>query len=162
MVPEIHTNGCKLAKEPVISRRRSARRGGTGYSPAARPRALASWALSPQAVEAIRAQILLGVGQRRAVLAYRDATIVGLQYGLATRNQEVWGLRWTSLNGEFAWVSEVLSYGQLEHNGARPHAAPSDAPPYPAPCEKTSSTGARSSENPGTQPATPTSSSPET
>jgi integrase len=116
-VPEIHTNGCKLAKEPVISRRRSAQRGGTGYAPAARPRALASWALSPQAVEAIRAQILLSAGQRRAILAHRDATIVSLQYGLATRNQEVWGLRWSSLNAEFAWVSEVLSYGQLEQWG---------------------------------------------
>ena len=43
---EIHANGCKLAKEPVISRRRSAQRGGTGYAPATRPRPLASWALT--------------------------------------------------------------------------------------------------------------------
>jgi integrase len=113
-VPEIYTNGCKLAKEPVVSRRRSARRGGTGYAPAGRPRPLASWALSPQAVEAIRAQILSGAGRRGAILAHRDATIVCLQYGLAIRNQELWALRWTSLNGDFAWVSEVLSYGQLE------------------------------------------------
>lgn len=65
-VPEIYTNGCKLAKEPVVSRRRSAQRGGTGYAPAGRPRPLPSWALSPQAVEAIRAQILSGVGRRSA------------------------------------------------------------------------------------------------
>jgi hypothetical protein len=53
LVPEIETNGCKLAKEPIISSRRSARRGGTGYGPGASPRPLASWALSPQAVEGI-------------------------------------------------------------------------------------------------------------
>jgi hypothetical protein len=120
-VPEIQTNGCRLAREPVVSRRRSARRGGTGYAPAARPRPLPSWALSPQAVEAIRAQILLGVDGREAILAHRDATIVGLQYGLATRNQEVWGLRWSSLNGKFAWVTEVLSCGQLEQWGKTEH-----------------------------------------
>jgi hypothetical protein len=120
-VPEIHTNGCKLAKEPVVSRRRSVRRGGTGYAPAARPRPLPSWALSPQAVEAIRAYMLLGVGRREAILAHRDATIVSLQYGLATRNQEVWGLRWLSLDAEFAWVTEVLSCGQLEQWGKTEH-----------------------------------------
>jgi hypothetical protein len=116
-VPEIHSNGCKLAREPAVSRRRSARRGGTGYAPATRPRPLPGWALSPQAVEAIRTQMLLGVDGRGAILAHRDATIVSLQYGLAARNQEVWGLRWMSLNGEFAWVTEVLSCGQLEQWG---------------------------------------------
>jgi hypothetical protein len=121
-VPEIHTNGCRLAREPVVSSRRSAqRRGGTGYAPAVRPRPLPSWALSPQAVEVIRAQMLLGVGRREAILAHRDTTIVSLQYGLATRNQEVWGLRWLSLDGEFAWVTEVLSCGQLEQWGKTQH-----------------------------------------
>jgi hypothetical protein len=120
-VPEIHTNGCKLAKEPIVSRRRSARRGGTGYAPAVRPRPMASWALSPQAVEAIRAQMLLATGGREAILARRDATIVSLQYGLATRNQEVWGLRWLSLNGDFVWVTEVLSSGRLEQWGKTEH-----------------------------------------
>jgi integrase len=115
--PEIHTNGCKLAKEPVISRRRSARRGGTGYAPPARPRALASWALSPQAVEAIREQMFLGADRRGAILGHRDATIVSLQYGLAIRSQEVWALRWGSLDGNFAWVAEVLSCGRLEQWG---------------------------------------------
>lgn len=42
---------------------------------------------------------------------------MSLQYGLATRNQEVWGLRWTSLNADVARVSEVLSYGRLERWG---------------------------------------------
>jgi hypothetical protein len=127
-VPEIHTNGCKLAKEPVVSRRRSARRGGTGYAPAVRPRPLASWALSPQAVEAIRAQILSGTARRGAILAHRDATIVSLQYGLATRNQEVWGLRWLSLNGDFVWVTEVLSSGRLEQWGKTEHSTERRAP----------------------------------
>jgi hypothetical protein len=103
LVPEIETNGCRLAKEPVISRRRSARRGGTGYAPAAPPRTLASWALSPQAVEAIRAQMLRCGERGNALLTHRDATIVSLQYGLATRNQETWGLRWSSIDAYFAW-----------------------------------------------------------
>ncbi|HXB64681.1 MAG TPA: hypothetical protein VNV42_07380 [Solirubrobacteraceae bacterium] len=116
-VPEVETNGCRLAKEPVISHRRSARRGGTGYGSAVPPRTLAGWALSPQAVEAIRAQMLRGGERGNALLAHRDATIVSLQYGLATRNQEVWGLRWSSIDAYFAWVTEVISYGRLEHWG---------------------------------------------
>ncbi len=56
-------------------------------------------------------------GRGNALLAHRDATIVSLQYGLATRNQEVWGLRWSSIDGHFAWVTEVISYGRLEHWG---------------------------------------------
>ena len=71
-VPEIQTNGCKLAREPVVSRRRSARTGGTGYTPVVRARPLPSWALSPQAVEAIRAQMLLCPARRKAILAHRD------------------------------------------------------------------------------------------
>jgi hypothetical protein len=70
-VPEIQTNGCKLAREPVVSRRRSARTGGTGYTPVVRARPLPSWALSPQAVEAIRAQMLLCPAPRKAILAPR-------------------------------------------------------------------------------------------
>jgi hypothetical protein len=91
--------------------------GGTGYAPDVPKRPLVSWALSPQAVEAIRAQMLVRVKRREAILAHRDRTIVSLQYGLATRNQEVWGLRWLSLDGEFAWITEVLSSGQLEQWG---------------------------------------------
>lgn len=120
-VPEIHTNGCKLAREPVISRRRSARTGGTGYAPAVRTRPLPSWALSPQAVEAIRAQMSLRLALREAILAYRDATIVSLQYGMASRNQELWGLRWSSLDGGFVWVTEVLSNGELQQWGKTEH-----------------------------------------
>lgn len=116
LVLEIETNGCSLAKEPVVRARRSARRGGTGYGPGVPPRPLASWALSPQAVEAIRAQMLRGE-RGDALLAHRDAMIVSLQYGLATRNQEAWGLRWFSIDAHFAWVTEVISYGRLEHWG---------------------------------------------
>ncbi len=123
LVPEIQTNGCGLANEPRVNRRRSMRAGGTGYAPARRRRGLgvASWALSPQAVEAIRAQMLLRVKARREILRQRDAMVVSLQYGLGARNQEVWGLRWASLAGEFAWVMEVLSCGQLTEWGKTEH-----------------------------------------
>jgi hypothetical protein len=105
LVPEIEINGCGLAIEPRGNRHRSLRAGGTGYTPAARRSGplVASWALSPQAVEAIRAQMLARVDGRRKILAQRDAMVVSLQYGLAARSQEVWGLRWMSLAGEFAW-----------------------------------------------------------
>jgi len=58
-----------------------------------------------------------GGKQGDALLARRDATIVSLQYGLATRNQELWGLRRSSIDASFAWVTEVISYGRLEHWG---------------------------------------------
>jgi hypothetical protein len=123
LVPEIQTNGCGLANEPRVNRRRSMRAGDTGYAPARRRRGLgvASWALSPQAVEAIRAQMLLRANARREILTQRDAMVVSLQYGLGARNQEVWGLRWASLVGEFAWVMEVLSCGQLTEWGKTEH-----------------------------------------
>jgi integrase len=123
LVPEIQTNGCGLANEPRVNRRRSMRHGGTGYAPAGRRHGLGvlSWALSPQAVEAIRAQMLTRVTGRPKILAQRDAIVVSLQYGLGARNQEIWGLRWASLNGEFAWVLEVLSCGQLHQWGKTEH-----------------------------------------
>lgn len=123
LVPEIEINGCSLVAEPRGNKRRSLRGGGTGYAPAARRRGplVASWALSPQAVEAIRAQILARIKGRREILAHRDAMVVSLQYGLAARNQEVWGLRWMSLADEYAWVLEVLSCGQLDEWGKTEH-----------------------------------------
>ncbi len=124
VVPEIQTNGCGLANESRVKRRRSMRHGGTGYTPVRRPSGLgvASWALSPRAVEAIRAQMLLrGVGRNGELLAHRNAMVVSLQYGLCARNQEVWALRWASLDSEFAWVLEVLSCGQLEEWGKTEH-----------------------------------------
>jgi len=123
MVPGIQTNGCSLATEPRVNRRRSMRHGGTGYASTGRRRGLGipSWALSPQAVEAIRAEMLLRVNGRSEIFAHRDAMIVSLQYGLGARNQEVWALRWSSLDGEFAWVLEVLSSGQLNAWGKTKH-----------------------------------------
>jgi hypothetical protein len=120
-IPEVQTNGCLLANERTTNRRRSARRDGTGYAPATRRRPLARWALSPQAVEAIREQMLLRVQQRDPILANRDATIVSLQYALAARNQEVWALRWMSLIGGFAWVTDVLTGGHIEEWGKTEH-----------------------------------------
>jgi hypothetical protein len=126
LVPEIQTNGCGLANEPHVNRRRSIRHGGTGYAPTGRRRGLgvASWALSPQAVEAIRAEMLLRIDGRHGILAQRDAMIASLQYGLCARNQEVWGLRWASLDGEFVWVLEALSSGQLNDWGKTEHSTP--------------------------------------
>jgi len=125
LVPEIQTNGAILANEPRVNHRRSARRGGTGYVPAARRRSsrTPNWALSPQAVEAIRAQMLLAVEGREEILALRDAVIVSLQYGLCARNQEVWGLRWRSVHQTFAEVVEVISHGQLDEWGKTEHSA---------------------------------------
>jgi hypothetical protein len=58
---------------------------------------------------------------RDQILAQRDAIVVSLQYGLCARNQEVWGLRWACLAGEFAWVLEVLSCGRLDEWGKTEH-----------------------------------------
>ncbi|HXC45861.1 MAG TPA: hypothetical protein VNU24_04585, partial [Solirubrobacteraceae bacterium] len=123
LVPEIETNGCTLAPAAPGKRRRSLRSGGTGYEPGPRRHGplVPSWALSPQAVEAIRAQMLHRAQGREKVLAHRDAIIVSLQYGLCARNQEVWGLRWSSLQGNFAWVLEVLSNGRLDEWGKTAH-----------------------------------------
>jgi hypothetical protein len=119
LVPEIEINGCRLATEPRGNKRRSLRAGGTGYAP--HGHRTPGWALSPQAVEAIRAEILKPACRREEILAHRDAIVVSLQYGLCARNQEVWGLRWSSLIGEFAWVLEVLSCGRLDTWGKTEH-----------------------------------------
>jgi hypothetical protein len=123
LVIEIETNGCKLAAEPRGTKRRSLRAGGTGYAPRGRRRGslVPSWALSPQAVEAIRTEMLKRTSGRDQILAQRDAMIVSLQYGLCMRNQELWGMRWSSLEGEFAWVLEVLSNGRLDEWGKTAH-----------------------------------------
>lgn len=123
LVSEIHTNGCSFAPEPRGNIRRSLRSGGTGYEPGPRRHGphVPAWALSPQAVEAIRAQMLARAEGREQILAQRDATVVSLQYGLCARNQEVWGLRWSSLQDQFAWVLEVLSNGRLDEWGKTEH-----------------------------------------
>jgi hypothetical protein len=123
LVGEIQTNGCSFAPEPRGNTRRSLRSGGTGYEPGPRRHGplVPAWALSPQAVEAIRAQMLARAEGREPILARRDAMVVSLQYGLCARNQEVWGLRWSSLQDGFAWVLEVLSQGRLDEWGKTEH-----------------------------------------
>jgi integrase len=125
VVPEVQTNGCLLANERTQTRRRSARRGGTGVAASGRRlrSLLPSWALSPQAIEAIRAQMLMRVESRDPILAARDAMIVSLQYGLGARNQEVCGLRWMSIGDTFADIVEVISWGQLDEWGKTEHSA---------------------------------------
>jgi integrase len=123
LVPEIETNGCLLANERMTNRRRSARNGGNGQRSRGRRHGsqVPSWALSPQAVEAIRCQLLARVERRDPILAQRDATIVSLQYGLGARNQEVWGLRWASVTETFADIVEVISWGELNEWGKTAH-----------------------------------------
>ena len=124
-VPEVHTNGCILANERTTNRRRSVRARGTGAGSHGRKRRskTQSWALSPQAVEAIRSQMLTRVGtgrpgnRRDPILAKRDAIIASLHYGLAARPQEIWGIRWTSINEMFAEIIEVISWGELDEYG---------------------------------------------
>jgi hypothetical protein len=70
LVGEIRTNGCSFAPEPRGNIRRSLRSGGTGYEPGPRRHGplVPAWALSPQAVEAIRAQMLARTEGRKAIL----------------------------------------------------------------------------------------------
>jgi hypothetical protein len=123
LVPEVSTNGCLLANERTVNRRRSARRGSTGRAASGRRRGsqIPGWALSPPAVEAIRDQMLLRVKQRDPILPHRDAMIVSLQYGLASRNQEMYGLRWMSMKEAFAEIVEVISEGELDEWGKTAH-----------------------------------------
>lgn len=119
LIEEVKTNGCLLATERTRSRRRSNRSEATGRGTTGR-RAncqVPAWALSPQAVEAIREQMLLRVTGRDPILALRDATVVSTQYGLAARNREVWGLRWERLDEEFAEILQVISRGELDEYG---------------------------------------------
>jgi integrase len=122
-IPEIQTNGCILATERTTTRRRSIRSGATGRGSRERKRGtqIPSWALSPQAVEAIRLQMLARVRLRDPILAERDAIAVSLQYGLAARPQEVWGIRWTSITETFADIVEVISWGELDQYGKTEH-----------------------------------------
>ncbi len=119
LVPEIKTNGCILANERSSSRRRSVRRGGTGRAAPTRRSGsqVPSWALSPQAIEAIRDAMLARVYNRDPIYAERDAALLSLQYGMASRNQEAYGMRWRSLEEDFAEIVEVISYGKLEEWG---------------------------------------------
>jgi hypothetical protein len=118
-VPEISTNGCILANERSSSRRRSVRRGSTGAAARGRRRGsqIPSWALSPQAIEAIRDACISRVENRDPIFAERDAMIVSLQYGLAGRSQDVFAIRWRSIGDAFAEIVEVISWGTLDEWG---------------------------------------------
>jgi integrase len=123
LVPEIQTNGCLLANERVGNRRKSARRT-SGRSTVRRcGEEIRSWALAPRAVELIRAEMLArAVRARRPLMAYRNATLVSLQFGLGLRNQEVYGIRWSTFDGERARIVEVLSWNELDELGKTEHA----------------------------------------
>jgi integrase len=125
-VPEITTNGCLLANEGAGARRRSERRGGTGIPAPGRRHGsqTPSWALSPHALEATRAALLARRAQRDPILAQRDAIIASLQYGLATRSQETFAIRWRAIGATFAEIVEVIAYGHLEQWGKTPASIP--------------------------------------
>ena len=127
LVPEIQTNGCLLANEKVGNRRKSVR-GKLGRG-AVRRRGeeIRRWALAPMAVEFIRAEMLArATDARRPLLAYRDATEMSIQFGLGLRNQEVYGMRWSSLDRGRAQIVEVLSWNEFgrvgqDRTGHRPY-----------------------------------------
>ncbi len=139
--PDQRVHPCQRAhrqQTPLRPKRRH-RRGGS------RPQtriADTSWALSPQAVEAIRAQMLLRSKDRDPIFAQRDAAVVSLQYGLGARNQEVWGMRWMSLHASYAEVVEVVSWGALDEWGKTEHSTERRTPSQ-ASRSKISRSGAR-------------------
>ena len=116
LVPELETNGCLLANERVSNRRKSMRANGTARSTRRHGSEIRGWALSPLAVELLRREMLAGSGKHLdEILDRRDAIILTIQFGLALRNQEVHGLRWSSFpDGARAVISEVLSHDTLE------------------------------------------------
>ena len=132
LVPEIQTNGCLLANEKVGNRRKSVRGQQGRRSARRRGEEIRSWALAPMAVELIRSDMLArAIGARRPLIAYRDATLVSIQFGLGLRNQEVYGMRWSALDRERAHIVEVLSWNQLDEWGKTEHAT-GRAPKVPA------------------------------
>lgn len=123
LVSEIQTNGCLLANEKVGNRRKSVRGKHGRGTVRRRGEEIQSWALSPMAVELIRARMLArAAGARRPILACRDAMLVSIQFGLGLRNQEVYGIRWSALDHERAQIIEVLSWNELDALGKTEHA----------------------------------------
>ncbi|MGO9490389.1 MAG: hypothetical protein ACLQBB_15360 [Solirubrobacteraceae bacterium] len=119
VAPGIETNGCLLANERVSNRRKSMRASGAAASVRRRGAAVSGWALSPTSVELIRAQMLCEApGGSPTLIAQRDAIVVSLQFGLALRNQEVFGLRWSSFVDQHrARIKEVLGWDALDSRG---------------------------------------------
>ena len=128
----LSTNGC-LTMQRRRGMRRASRRAGTGATrqplPGKRRDDLASWALSPLAVERIRIVMLQRIENRSAILTVRDATAVSVQYGLGMRNQEIWALTIGDVAGHRAAVREVLSYGALDAGKTERATGPSRRPP---------------------------------
>ncbi len=108
----LQVNGCRLI-DRRRTRRRSSRRGGTAALPGRQRANLSAWALSPLAVELVRVR-LLARPLALPLVALRDATYVSVQYQLACRNQEAWGLRWGVVHGDCVDLVEVLSYDALD------------------------------------------------
>jgi integrase len=124
LVPEIETNGCLLANEKISNRRKSMRGMNGRSTMRRRGEEVRSWALSPMAVELIRAQMLSNtIHPTRPILGYRDAVMLSVQFGLGLRNQEVYGLRWSSFaDQERTRITEVLSWDELDDCGKTEHA----------------------------------------
>jgi hypothetical protein len=115
-VPEITSNGCLLANEKISNRRKSMRSNRGRHSTRRHGNEVGSWALSPRAAELIRAKMLAStLHRRRPLLMHRDAMIVSLQFGLALRNQEVYGTRWMSLeSSKRVRITDVLGLNELD------------------------------------------------
>ena len=116
LVHEIKSNGCLFANEKIGNRRKSMRAAHGRTSVRRHGDEIRSWALSAMGVELLRAEMLEGARHpNRPILAQRDAIVVSLQFGLALRNQEVYGVRWLSLaDGKRARITEVLSWNELD------------------------------------------------
>lgn len=124
LVPEIQSNGCLLANEKVGNRRKSMRGAGGRSTLRRHGEEIRSWALSPITVEHLRAQMLSGdIHADKPILAHRDAIIVSVQFGLALRNQELYGLRWSSFaDKDRARITQVLSWNELDDWAKTEHA----------------------------------------
>jgi hypothetical protein len=118
LIPEIRTNACLAANEKLAKGRKSMRTSSVRAGVRRRGEEIRSWALAPVAVELIRAEMIARAATaRRPLLAYRDATVMSLQFGLALRDQEVYGIRWTYLERGKAYLEEVVSENGLEPKG---------------------------------------------
>jgi hypothetical protein len=118
LVPEISTNACRTANEKVSTRRKSTRVQRQRSSVRRRGEEIRSWALAAVAVELIRAEMLSRAGTaRRPLLAYRDATLTSLLFGLALRPHEPYGIRWCSRESGDIFVDEIVSEDGLQGSG---------------------------------------------
>jgi integrase len=118
-VRSIESNGCLFANEKIGNRRKSTRSASGRASVRRQGDEVQSWALSPKSVELLRLEMMRGNAHPASpILSLRDATIVSLQFGLALRNQEVYGLRWSSfmLDGRVR-IADVLSWDAIDELG---------------------------------------------